>query len=144
MLKRFVKNERGLTLIELLAVIVILGIIAAIAIPSISNIIDGTRDKAKVAEAIQIINAAKLAHAEHPDQVKWKYNADTTNGYAALRAYLDKVKDNNFEVLYDSSTKTYSIKAHEAYGAVNNILNPTTRYTNDSLIPEQTLIDATK
>lgn len=35
-----VKNEKGLTLVELLAVIVILAIVAAIAIPAISNVID--------------------------------------------------------------------------------------------------------
>ncbi len=38
-LQKRLKNEKGLTLVELLAVIVILGIIAAIAIPSIGNII---------------------------------------------------------------------------------------------------------
>ncbi len=43
MLKRFIRNEKGLTLIELLAVIVILGIIAAIAIPSIGAIIDNSK-----------------------------------------------------------------------------------------------------
>ena len=36
-------NQKGLTLIELLAVIVILGIIAAIAIPSIGNIIQNSK-----------------------------------------------------------------------------------------------------
>ncbi len=39
-LKKLLKNQKGFTLVELLAVIVILGIIAAIAIPSIGNIID--------------------------------------------------------------------------------------------------------
>ncbi|RIV13331.1 prepilin-type N-terminal cleavage/methylation domain-containing protein, partial [Priestia flexa] len=46
MMKKFLKNEKGLTLIELLAVIVILGIIAAIAIPSIGGIIQKSREDA--------------------------------------------------------------------------------------------------
>ncbi|MBP2240592.1 type IV pilus assembly protein PilA [Cytobacillus eiseniae] len=54
------KNEKGLTLIELLAVIVILGIIAAIAIPSIGGIIQKSKEDAVRADAIQILNAAKL------------------------------------------------------------------------------------
>ncbi len=36
-LQKRLKNEKGLTLVELLAVIVILGIIAAIAVPSIGG-----------------------------------------------------------------------------------------------------------
>ena len=44
-LQKRLNNEKGLTLVELLAVIVILGIIAAIAIPSIGNIIQNVEKK---------------------------------------------------------------------------------------------------
>jgi type IV pilus assembly protein PilA len=61
MMKRLVKNERGLTLIELLAVIVILGIIVAIAIPAIGSIIDNSKKDAHIANAKQMASAARLA-----------------------------------------------------------------------------------
>ena len=64
MLKKFkkqIKNEKGLTLIELLAVIVILAIIAAIAVPAIGNVINNSKDKAILAEASNILAGAKIA-----------------------------------------------------------------------------------
>jgi type IV pilus assembly protein PilA len=46
---RFSKNQKGLTLVELLAVIVILGVIAAIAVPSIGGIISSSKTNADAA-----------------------------------------------------------------------------------------------
>ncbi|RID88168.1 prepilin-type N-terminal cleavage/methylation domain-containing protein [Peribacillus asahii] len=62
-LKKLLKNQKGLTLVELLAVVVILGIIAAIAVPSIANIIDNSKKDAHVANAEQLVGAARLAVA---------------------------------------------------------------------------------
>ncbi len=64
-MKERLKNQKGLTLIELLAVIVILGIIAAIAIPSVGNIINNSKYGAIKSDALMILNAAKLYEAEN-------------------------------------------------------------------------------
>jgi len=58
-LVRLLKEEKGLTLVELLAVIVILGIISAIAVPSIGGLIENTKKEAHKANAHQLIEAAR-------------------------------------------------------------------------------------
>ncbi len=68
--KRF-KNEKGLSLVELLAVIVILAIVAAIAIPAIGNIIKNSEAKAEVADAIQILNGANIYFTDNPGEPKF-------------------------------------------------------------------------
>ncbi|WP_392453983.1 prepilin-type N-terminal cleavage/methylation domain-containing protein [Chryseomicrobium aureum] len=60
-------NQKGLTLIELLAVIVILAIIAAIAVPAIGNLIENSRYNAIKADAVNALNAANLYYTENPD-----------------------------------------------------------------------------
>lgn len=68
LLQKRLNNEKGLTLVELLAVIVILGIIAAIAIPSIGNIIDNSRIKAVKADAQNALSAANMYFTENADK----------------------------------------------------------------------------
>ncbi|AKS39093.1 type II secretory pathway pseudopilin PulG [Anoxybacillus gonensis] len=109
MLKRFIRNEKGLTLIELLAVIVILGIIAAIAIPSIGGLIDNSKKDAHVANAQQMINAAKIAVTADKDLIpaNEKYTV-LPLAYLESKGYLETVKDP------DGNTTSYK-KAPSGY-----------------------------
>jgi type IV pilus assembly protein PilA len=54
------RNEKGLTLVELLAVIVIIGILAAIAVPSVSGLITKSKHQAHRANAQMIVDAARM------------------------------------------------------------------------------------
>lgn len=54
------KNNKGVTLVELLIVIVVMGIIAAFAIPAVGTIIENTQKDSILADALAVENAAKL------------------------------------------------------------------------------------
>jgi type IV pilus assembly protein PilA len=83
LLKRFTKEEKGLTLIELLAVIVIIGVIAAIAVPMVGNLISKTKTDATKATANQIFEAARLYQTATSNSSTGTVNLSTlqTNGY---------------------------------------------------------------
>lgn len=51
--------KRGFTLVELLMVIVLLGVIALIAVPTVNTMISGSREKAETEQINTIVNAGK-------------------------------------------------------------------------------------
>lgn len=67
LIQQKLKDQKGLTLIELLAVIVILAIIAAIAIPAIGNIIENSRVGAVKSDAQNAIAAANVYYTDNAD-----------------------------------------------------------------------------
>lgn len=66
-LKKIWNKEDGFTLVELLGVIVILGIILAIAIPAIGNIVDNARKDTNDAQEELVIDAAQMYFLENSD-----------------------------------------------------------------------------
>ncbi|WP_282033033.1 type IV pilin protein [Metabacillus indicus] len=112
MFKKMLKNERGLTLIELLAVVVILGIIAAIAVPSISGIIKNSKEDAVITEASQIIDAAKLFVTN--ESPAFTSNVLTiTKSTTGFDKYLDTSSNFTVKVTETSGKFTYAITGHE-------------------------------
>lgn len=111
------KNEKGMTLVELLAVLVIIGIIAAIAIPMIGNIIQDSKDKAILSDAQMILSAAKIAYSNNEGkETKTEGDKTTETGaiefdYEVLQPYVDGVTlGSNDKVVYNDKewTITYS------------------------------------
>lgn len=86
------KSEKGLMLVELLAVIVILAIVAAIAIPAIGNIIENSRIETEKADAMTMISAANLYFAENSTgEAIQTVSLDTlmSEGYTTSLGYLN-------------------------------------------------------
>lgn len=79
------KNKKGFTLVELLAVIVILAIILAIAIPSISGIVNSAKKGAFESDAKMIVTGIEYRVLEA--------SVDPTKTAPAVGSILDSIDD---------------------------------------------------
>ncbi|KMY51109.1 type II secretion system protein [Peribacillus loiseleuriae] len=131
--KGLINNQKGLTLVELLAVIVILGIIAAIAVPSIGKIIDNSKKDAHLANAQQMISAAKLAVAANEEDAKTPLGETKNISLEKLQlaGYLDEFtdpdssapysKDKSFvEITNNNGKYTYTVTLVGSKRTINN------------------------
>lgn len=133
-MKKRIKNEKGLTLIELLAVIVILAIIAAIAIPAIGNIINNSKDRAILAEASNILAGAKIAVTDNA----CKATANTCSN-TELAPYFEGTLGPNDKVTWTDTNgaKTYTI----IYSKLGNLKNTTKYSVTSSTLTETKLVE---
>lgn len=100
-MKQIMKDEEGLTLVELLAVVVIMAIIAGIAAVSISKVIQRTREDAQVTNVRQMIDAANLYDIQEENGLDTSATLETlkTGGV---------IKSTNFVTENTESTFTFA------------------------------------
>ena len=109
--KGLLRNEKGLTLVELLAVIVIIGILAAIAVPSVSGLITKSKHQAHRANAQMIVDAARMKVVAEDLATTTIYLKDLVND-----GYLEKLPEDpeNKNKPYSDSTSFVSVKKDAA------------------------------
>jgi type IV pilus assembly protein PilA len=132
--RNILRNEKGLTLIELLAVVVILGIIAAIAVPSIGGLIDNTKKDAHVANAQQMVSSAKLALTTDANLQKDGVFF-LTLGYLEGENFIEKIKDpdgGNYIPGGTSIVKTTLPDTKVSFVKIENGVVKTVKLVNDS------------
>ncbi|WP_252502826.1 prepilin-type N-terminal cleavage/methylation domain-containing protein [Sporosarcina sp. Marseille-Q4943] len=134
LLQKRLKNEKGLTLVELLAVIVILGIIAAIAVPAIGGIIENSRVKAIKADALNALSAADLyfidKEIKEDDKPSVKVSELVSSGYLDNAGAFETDEDAAVTI---SATDSKTIKAFSGSGTNSSVSLEFTNATKEDI-----------
>ena len=115
------QDERGMTLIELLAVIVILSILVMIATVSVVEIIKKSRDRAFVATAYTLYEAARL----HVGAQKVEF---LTPNESEILTYEQLANDGVIEVIIDPYTSKRLPPSDDSYVIVTKQSDGHIRY----------------
>lgn len=95
------KNRKGFTLVELIVVIVIIGILAAILIPRMTGFTDKAKDTEAVVWAKEIATAYDSYFAEHEDDGAWPIAAADLVAAETYVEDLTSIDDGDFALEED-------------------------------------------
>ena len=115
MLNGFFKQRQGFTLIEIVAVLAILGMMAIMLMPSIDIASNRAKDTKMVSDLVTLDSAVKLYRQEnekYPESL-----ADLQNGYVANKVYKD-AKNQDFAYNYNNTDGSYTLTGEKSNGEV--------------------------
>lgn len=118
MLNSFFKQRQGFTLIEIVAVLAILGMMAIMLMPSIDIASNKAKDTKMVSDLVSLDSAVKLYRMENKE---YPSNLDELrhDGYVVDKIYKD-AKNNEFEYDFSKEADTYTLTGEKSNGDVIN------------------------
>ena len=111
MLNGFFKQRQGFTLIEIVAVLAILGMMAIMLMPSIDIASNRAKDTKMVSDLVTLDSAVKLYRLEnekYPESL-----ADLQNGYVANKVYEAAAGEN---IVYKPAESSYTLTGTKTNG----------------------------
>jgi prepilin-type N-terminal cleavage/methylation domain-containing protein len=111
-LRKRMGREEGFTLIELLVVMLILGILAAIAIPTFFN----QRSKAQDADAKAMVRAAQTAMETYATDNGGSYVGATVPLLTAIESTVQSTGDNPVSIIGTPTASAYRVRSMSLTG----------------------------
>ena len=113
MFNSFFKQRQGFTLIEIVAVLAILGMMAIMLMPSIDIASNRAKDTKMVSDLVTLDSSVKLYRMEnekYPESLE-----DLKNGYVANKVYEAAAGEN---IVYKSADSSYTLTGTKTNGDV--------------------------